>query len=45
MYKLWLKKLKLNYPDCIYDIVQYGSSVEREEINDIDIAVFFKIFH
>ncbi|MCF7872551.1 hypothetical protein K9L97_05970 [Candidatus Woesearchaeota archaeon] len=42
MYKLWLKKLKLNYDAEVLDIVQFGSSVfENSNPNDIDIAVIF----
>lgn len=42
MQKLWLKKLKLNYSLEIFDIVQFGSSVEEGKVpNDIDIAVIF----
>ena len=42
MYKLWLKKLKLNYSKNVVDIVQYGSSViEGNTPNDIDVAVLF----
>jgi len=40
--KLWQKKLKLNYNKEVFDIVQFGSSVTREEPNDIDIAVIFQ---
>jgi len=43
MPKLWLKELKLNYPEEVYDIIQFGSSVfEGVEPKDIDIAVIFK---
>jgi predicted nucleotidyltransferase len=42
MQKLWLKKLKLSYSKDVFDIVQFGSSVEENKIpNDIDIAVIF----
>ena len=42
MYKLWLKKPRLNYSKNIIDIVQYGSSVIEGVIpNDIDIAIIF----
>ena len=42
MYKLWLKKPRLNYSKNIIDIVQYGSSViEGNSPNDIDVAVLF----
>ena len=45
MQKLWQKKLKLNYSEDIFDIVQFGSSVIEGKIpDDIDIAViYFKI--
>jgi len=39
--KLWLKKLKLDYNKNVTDIVQFGSSITKEEPNDIDIAVIF----
>ena len=42
-YKLWQKKLKLNYSNDVIDIVQFGSSVIDETIpKDIDIAVIFQ---
>jgi len=42
MQKLWLKKPKLKYNHDIFDIVQFGSSVEEEKKpNDLDIAVIF----
>lgn len=42
MYKLWQKKQTLNYPNIVYDIIQFGSSTESEDYNDIDIAIIFK---
>ena len=42
MYKLWQKKLKLNYSNDVFDIIQFGSSVIESNIpNDLDIAVIF----
>ncbi|MEK6847695.1 MAG: hypothetical protein AABX50_01055 [Nanoarchaeota archaeon] len=42
MYKLWLRKPKLDYSKDVIDVVQYGSSViEGNSPNDIDIAVIF----
>ncbi len=42
-YRLWLKKLKLNYSKDIIDIVQFGSSVILGVIpKDVDIAVIFQ---
>lgn len=42
-YKLWQKKLKLDYSKDVLDIVQFGSSViEGATPNDVDIAVIFK---
>ena len=41
--KLWLKRLKLNYSEDVFDIIQFGSSIEEGKIpNDIDIAVIFR---
>lgn len=40
--KLWQKKPKLNYSKDVMDIVQYGSSIQEDKPNDIDIAVIFK---
>ena len=43
MYKLWQKKLTLNYSKNVLDIVQFGSSVmEETEPKDVDIAVIFQ---
>ncbi|MDD5650829.1 MAG: hypothetical protein PHF86_10520 [Candidatus Nanoarchaeia archaeon] len=40
---LWQEKLKLNYNQDIFDIIQFGSSViENNKPNDIDIAIIFK---
>lgn len=39
--KLWLKKPKLKYNKDILDIVQFGSSINNENPNDVDIAVIF----
>ena len=45
-YKLWLKKLKLNYSKDVFDIIQFGSSViEGNTPNDVDIAVVFQKIH
>lgn len=42
MQKLWLKKPTLNYSNDLFDIVQFGSSVEEGKTpNDLDIAVIF----
>ncbi|MBS3150965.1 hypothetical protein J4443_01125 [Candidatus Woesearchaeota archaeon] len=42
-YKLWQKKLKLNYSKDVLEIVQFGSSViEGTTPNDIDIAMIFQ---
>ncbi len=41
MQKLWQKKLKLNYSKDVLDIVQFGSSINEEKPNDLDIAIFF----
>ena len=42
-YKLWQKKLKLNYSKDVLNIVQFGSStIEGVSPNDIDIAVIFQ---
>lgn len=41
MQKLWQKKLKWNYNKDVVDIVQFGSSITKEESRDIDIAVIF----
>jgi len=42
MHYLWQKKLKLNYSQDVFDIIQFGSSVmENSNPNDIDIAVIF----
>ena len=42
MQKLWLKKPILNYSEDVFDIVQFGSSVEEGKTpNDLDIAVIF----
>lgn len=39
---LWQKKLKLNYSQEVFDIIQFGSStIENSNPNDIDIAVIF----
>lgn len=41
-YRLWQKKLKLDYDKRVFDIVQFGSSViEDNDPKDIDIAVIF----
>lgn len=42
MQNLWQKKQKLNYSKDVLDIVQFGSSLNQEKPNDIDIAVIFK---
>jgi hypothetical protein len=42
MYYLWQKKLELNYPKSVLDIVQFGSSLQKENPNDIDLAVIFE---
>ncbi len=42
MQKLWLKKLTLRHSKNVFDIVQFGSSVEEGKTpNDVDIAVIF----
>jgi len=39
---LWLKKQILNYSKDVFDIVQFGSSVEEGKTsNDLDIAIIF----
>ncbi|MEK6936309.1 MAG: hypothetical protein AABW67_05975 [Nanoarchaeota archaeon] len=42
MQNLSQKKQKLNYSKDVLDIVQFGSSLNQENPNDIDIAVIFK---
>lgn len=42
--KLWQEKLVLDYEEDVFDIVQFGSSLESEDYNDIDIAVIYKSF-
>ena len=42
MQKLWLKKPILNYSKDVFDIVQFGSSVEEGKTpNDLDISIIF----
>ncbi len=42
-YKLWQKKLKLDYNKDVLDMVQFGSSmIEGTTPNDVDIAVIFQ---
>ena len=42
MQKLWQRKLKLNYNNEVFDILQFGSSlIEGKEPNDMDIAVIY----
>lgn len=42
MQKLWQKKPKLSYSKDIFDIIQFGSSVEEgKNPNDLDIAVIY----
>ena len=42
MQKLWLKKPRISYSKDVFDILQFGSSVEEGKTpNDLDIAVIF----
>ena len=43
--KIAAKKLELKYNKDVLDIVQFGSSIFKEDSNDVDIAVIFNKIH
>lgn len=42
MQELWRVKPKLSYSEEVIDIIQFGSSLIKENPNDIDIAVIYQ---